>query len=415
MNLSDTTTATGYQVVSKEDLSSKIEKRYRTPSWEEVSANAEKLRVYRQTEGSEEVTGKPPVKDIETLITREAGLPVLHFIQSHLDLCRINHVLFTASLYLDTSPLTLSNVRAAVLNKDVRAIIDFKLTNHTRFINKYFKAINSLLPDAGIYIGAFEANHQRTDRVYGRTLNSYKKVRVFLDFILHRVCPRMGLTKKIYFHITKGNYRFLSKAEVLGRLVSCGFDIIDFKVIQNLTYFVVMKTGEPQVPTNPTYGPLVRLNRVGKNGKIIKVYKFRTMYPYSEFIQDFVVKMNGYTEKGKPARDFRVTGWGKLFRKFWLDETPQLLNVLKGELKLVGVRPLSFSRFRQLPEDLQVARLKEKPGCIPPYVSLNMPSDEGNIEAERIYLKDREKSRFTDIRYFFKALKNILTRKIVSE
>ena len=39
---------------------------------------------------------------------------------------------------------------------------------------------------------------------------------------------------------------------------------------------------------NPTYGPFIKLNRVGKNGKIIKVYKLRTMHPYSEYLQKFV-------------------------------------------------------------------------------------------------------------------------------
>ncbi len=149
-----------------------------------------------------------------------------------------------------------------------------------------------------------------------------------------------------------------------------------------------MKTGKPVTGENPSYYPIIKLNRVGQHGKIIKVYKLRTMHPYSEYLQDFLIKMNGYNKKGKPANDFRVTRWGKIFRSFWLDEFPQLWNVLKGEMKLVGLRPLSRVRFNEFPEDLKKERIKFKPGCFPPYVALNMPDCNANIEAERIYISD---------------------------
>ena len=73
------------------------------------------------------------------------------------------------------------------------------------------------------------------------------------------------------------------------------------------------------------------MNRVGKKGKIIGVYKFRTMHPYSEFIHDYIIKTNGYNAKGKIKDDFRTSRWGKIMRKYWIDEIPQLYNVLKGE------------------------------------------------------------------------------------
>ena len=65
--------------------------------------------------------------------------------------------------------------------------------------------------------------------------------------------------------------------------------------------------------------------------------------------------------------------------------------------------------------EAQEERIKSKPGCIPPYVALCMPDDKGNIEAERIYLRDKKRNPyFTDIRYFFKAVYNIVTNKIRS-
>jgi hypothetical protein len=201
----------------------------------------------------------------------------------------------------------------------------------------------------------------------------------------------------------------------MGRLVYCGFEIVDFTIINNLSYFVAIKTNEPLQFEHPSYYPIIKLNRVGKNGKMIGVYKLRTMHPYSEYLQDYVVKMNGYNNKGKPDGDFRVTRWGLFLRRLWLDEFPQLINLIKGEMKLVGLRPISQVRYCEFPDDLKKERIKYKPGCFPPYVALNMPDDKGNIEAERIYIRDLKQHPYTtDISYFLKAAYNILANKIRS-
>ncbi len=350
----------------------------------------------------------------EAAIIRESNFAVLKYISEHLDLNNINKILLTSNhdIY---SKKTSRHVKVLTQNNNVRSIVDFKKVNDTRHINKYFETINSLLPDAGIYIGCVESNKQRNERVHGKKNNIIKKPIILVQFLFHRVLPKLGFFKKIYFGITKGKYRYLSTAETLGRLVSCGFEIIEFKKIRGLTYFVTMKTREPYFAETPTYGPIVKLNRVGKNGKMIKVYKFRTMHPYAEYIQDFVLSLNGYSPIGKPAEDFRLTAWGKFFRKFWLDEVPQLINVFKGEMKLVGIRPLSLRFLEEYPEDIKNQRMKHKPGCVPPYVALLKQDVEQYIESEKIYMEDKEKHPYTtDIKYFSKAIYNILTNKIRS-
>jgi len=229
------------------------------------------------------------------------------------------------------------------------------------------------------------------------------------DFILNRIIPRITLFDSLYYRITNGEFHSISKAEVLGRLAYCGFEINDLIVIQGLSYFVAKKSREPYNFQNPSYYPLIKLQRIGQHGKMIGVYKFRTMHPYSEYLQDYVIQLYGYNDKGKPAGDFRVTRWGRWLRMYGLDELPQLINVVKGEMKMVGLRPLSLVRYHEFPEDLQTERIKYKPGCFPPYVALNMPSDKMNIEAERIYIKDLKRDpRFTDWRYFLKSVCNIL-------
>ena len=350
----------------------------------------------------------------EAAIIRESNFAVLKYIAEHLDLRRISKILLTSShdIY---SKKTFRHVKVLTEHNSVRSIVDFKKVNHTRHINKYFETINSLLPDAGIYIGCVESNRQRNVRVHSNKKKIFRQPIILTEFLIHRVLPKLKYLNNLYFKITKGKYRFLSTAETLGRLVSCGFEIIEYKTIRNLTYFVVMKTRTPHYDKTPTYGPIVTLNRVGKNGKMIKVYKFRTMHPYAEYIQDFVLSLNGYSAIGKPAEDFRLTAWGKTFRKYWLDETPQIINVLKGEMKIVGIRPLSLRFLKEYPEDVKLQRMKHKPGCVPPYVALLKQDVEEYIESEKIYMAEKEKHPYsTDIKYFFTAVYNILANKIRS-
>jgi len=224
------------------------------------------------------------------------------------------------------------------------------------------------------------------------------------------------MLKGFYFFLTKGNNRPLSRCEILGRLYFCGFEVINLSEINNELYFAVKKIHEPLNDKNPSYGPLFKMKRTGKNGKRIFVYKFRTMHPYAEYLQNFMVEFHGYGDNGKIKNDFRVTTWGKIFRKYWLDELPQLLNLVKGDLALVGVRPLSDSFLREYSESLKLERQRYKPGCIPPYVALKMQDVEEYKQSEVIYLEERKRRPYTtNFKYFWWAIYNILTNKIRSQ
>jgi lipopolysaccharide/colanic/teichoic acid biosynthesis glycosyltransferase len=345
--------------------------------------------------------------ELERRIEKESDCDVLRYISENLDL----KAYYKSIIYTTT---TSSYVDEVDFNK-VRAIINMRRVNNIQHPNKLFRAVNTLLPHAGLYIGRLETYAERKDLIFSQVGRYLGQLLWYVDFVLHRVIPRIPYLDDIYFYLTNGEFHAISQAEVLGRLVYCGFDIVDFRWINGLSYFVAMKTREPAENGHPSYYPIIKLSRVGKDGKMIGVYKLRTMHPYSEYLQDYVVKLNGYNDRGKPAGDFRLTRWGKVFRKLWIDEFPQLFNVLKREMKLVGLRPLSRVRFNEFPEDLKRDRTKFKPGCFPPYVALNMPDDKMNIEAERIYINDLKKHPYTtDIRYFIKAVYNIVTNKIRS-
>jgi exopolysaccharide biosynthesis polyprenyl glycosylphosphotransferase len=103
--------------------------------------------------------------------------------------------------------------------------------------------------------------------------------------------------------------------------------------------------------------------RVGYNKRLFKNIKFRTMFEEAEGLLLSLEHLNetdGPTFKIKD--DPRVTRLGKILRKTSLDELPQLLNVLKGDLSLVGPRPLPVRDYQGFSEDWQKRRFSMKPG-----------------------------------------------------
>lgn len=93
--------------------------------------------------------------------------------------------------------------------------------------------------------------------------------------------------------------------------------------------------------------PFFRHYRVGKNGKIIYIYKFRTMVPHAEaLIKNFTPDQKREWEQNfKLKNDPRITKVGKFLRATSLDELPQLFNILNGEMSFVGPRPVIESEL----------------------------------------------------------------------
>lgn len=193
----------------------------------------------------------------------------------------------------------------------------------------------------------------------------------------------------------------------LGIFFYYGFNIKSVKDYKKELVLFLEKIKDISKNQHPKkYSFLIKLPRTGKNGKRIYVYKLRTMQPYSEYLQDYVIKVNGLNDDGTIKNDFRITKIGKFLRKYWLDELPMLLNFLKGDLKVIGVRPLGDSMLSVYPEEFKKYRANFKPGLIPPYYIDQPNSFEELIESEKRYLKLYEKNGIkTDILYFGKFLK----------
>tara|TARA_Y100000996_G_scaffold249304_1_gene196059 strand:+ start:4104 stop:5114 length:1011 start_codon:yes stop_codon:yes gene_type:complete len=297
------------------------------------------------------------------------------------------------------------------LKKDSDLIANLAIVNNIRRINKFHEIVNKSLNQEGIYLSCSETLEERRTRVRAKTPFGFKNIVRTIDFIYKRVIPKLPIFKNIYFSLTGGNNRVISKPETLGRIISCGFSVLEYFEYNNLLYVISKKIKEPDYNMRPSYGPLFKMNRVGYEGKIIGVYKFRTMYPYSEYCQDMITKENKLASSGKVFNDFRITTWGKLFRKFWIDEIPMFINFFKLELNLVGVRPLSKNYFMKYPKELRDLRIKFKPGLIPPYYADLPENFEQILDSERNYLESKINNPIiTDVRYFFRAFINIIFR-----
>ncbi len=366
---------------------------------EEANKKEEQLIPLKEVHQLDEVTKK----QFEKIIIDESGEKVYNYLLENSDLQT------SGTLVLSTT------TRFNILNHPeeyYNTIINLKRINDVNRINKFFEAVNTKLPHNGVFVSCVETKNLRKQRILKFFFPPFNYIYYIIDFLLKRVAPKFFLTKKLYFLITGGNNRVISKAETFGRLYSCGFEIINEKIIGNYLYFIVRKISAPFFPEDPTYGPIIKLKRVGKDGKIFNVYKMRTMHPYAEYLQAYVFEKNKLEEGGKFKDDFRVSTLGRIMRKFWLDELPMLVNWLQGDMKLVGVRPLSKHYYSLYNKELQQRRIEHKPGLVPPFYA-DMPKTLEEIMASETKYLDAYERRplFTDIRYFFKAFWNIFIKK----
>jgi len=291
-------------------------------------------------------------------------------------------------------------------------IINLHKINDIRKLDTFLDAVNSKLEQKSHFFCCVETKDQRKKRLLKKYPPVLNYIYYFFDFILKRILPKLKFTRGLYLFLTRGNNAVISRSEALGRLCRAGFSIKQESFIGNLLCIEAMKIGSPILGNGYIYGPLIALPRIGKEGEVINVYKLRTMHPYSEYIQDYIYRLHDLQDGGKFRNDFRITSWGSICRKIWLDELPTLINFFYGEMKLVGIRPLSKQYFELYNKNLQERRIKYKPGLIPPFYA-DMPADLDEIQVSELkYLDSFDKHPLiTDFRYFWKSWWNILFRK----
>jgi lipopolysaccharide/colanic/teichoic acid biosynthesis glycosyltransferase len=310
---------------------------------------------------------------------------------------------------------TLYNIQT-IDDQRITLLINLHRLNDFRWLNRYFLEVHKKIYNGGYFIGCADTISTYKKKIFTKFPRIFAQPIYALNFIINRIFPKLLGVKKFYFAFTKGKNRDLSRAEILGRLYFCGFKIVAEKEIDDRYYFIVQRVKNPSIDRSPSYGPTIKLRRIGLDGEIIHITKFRTMHPYSEYLQHYIYDLNKLNTNGKFSNDFRITEWGRIMRKFWIDELPQLIHFLRGDLSLVGVRALSDHYYSLYPEDVKQLRNKFKPGLVPPYYA-DMPKSFNEIvESERNYLIQKERHPFiTDIRYLFKAVYNIVFKHARSQ
>ncbi len=152
--------------------------------------------------------------------------------------------------------------------------------------------------------------------------------------------------------------------------------------------------------------------RIGKNGKIIKIYKYRTMVTNAEeLIKQFTPEqMKEYKENFKLENDPRITKVGKFLRKTSLDELPQLLNIIQGDLALIGPRPVVKKELEKYGENAGKF-LSVTPGLTGNWAASGRSNTtyEERMKMELWYVDNI--SFITDVKIFFKTIIAVIKKE----
>ena len=150
------------------------------------------------------------------------------------------------------------------------------------------------------------------------------------------------LDNSVYINTSINKNKFKCKIElIIKRVVDITLSIIGIIALIPITILVWVS----RIALNENNDPLFYEQiRIGKNGKLFKMYKYRSMVvgadeKLEEYLRENEDARKEYFEYKKLKNDPRITKVGKFIRKTSIDEFPQFINVLKGDMSLVGPRP----------------------------------------------------------------------------
>ncbi|MBQ7876608.1 MAG: sugar transferase [Clostridia bacterium] len=188
-----------------------------------------------------------------------------------------------------------------------------------------------------------------------------------------------------------------------------------FDIIASLSALIVL--GIPMLIValliyidDPHGSPFFSQDRVGRDGKVFKFYKFRSMVVNAEDLLDDLQEQNEKTGPVfKMKDDPRITKIGKFIRKTSIDELPQLVNILKGDMSVVGPRPALPKEVEQY-DDYARLRLLITPGLTCYWQVQDNRDDitfEEWMDMDIKYIKER--TFWGDIKLIFKTVKVAIT------
>ena len=216
--------------------------------------------------------------------------------------------------------------------------------------------------------------------------------------------PEIIVTENIHNDYINAEYNIKLKRKPIYEIIKRVFDIIASTIaliILSPVFLITMIAIIIDDPGNPFFTQ----ERVGKDGRKFKIYKFRSMYKNAEEKKKEILALN---ESDGPlfkiSSDPRITKVGRFIRKTSIDELPQLINILKNDMSVIGPRPFIVSEQEQFPD----FRLIVKPGlsCYWQIGGKNQLTAEDQLELDRKYINER--SIKVDIKIIFLTIAQVL-------
>lgn len=198
---------------------------------------------------------------------------------------------------------------------------------------------------------------------------------------------------------------------ILKRVIDLAAGIVGCLLLIPITLFVVVSNA-----IHKDNGPIFfTQDRIGENGKIFKMYKFRTMVVGAEdilkkHIEEKTDIGKEYIEHKKIKEDPRITKVGKFLRATSLDEFPQFINVIKGQMSLVGPRPYLPREKEDMGEYYDYI-VKMKPGVTGPWqvAGRNNLEFDDRLELDKEYCNRRGNRR--DIKIVLKTIMKVVKKE----
>ena len=211
--------------------------------------------------------------------------------------------------------------------------------------------------------------------------------------------------EKVGYKIKKATYYTVEKIfDIICALIGC-LMLLLASIITKISYLI---TGDK--------GPIFfTQKRIGKNGKEFNFYKFRTMIPNADeelkrILKEDKTLAKEYKQNKKMKHDPRITKMGKFLRKTSLDELPQFINVLKGDMSVIGNRPYLPREKKDMGKYFDDI-VSTKCGIVSYWAVMGRSdvSFKTRLKLEQYYSKHQ--SLKLDIKIFFRTFKVVLLKK----
>lgn len=205
------------------------------------------------------------------------------------------------------------------------------------------------------------------------------------------------------FHLSEGSFKYQKTKRILDILLSVVGILCLLPLFIIISFLIKIEDKKSSI--------FFKQVRVGKNGQLFTMYKFRSMVSNAEsLLEDLIHRNEVQGAMFKMKQDPRITKMGQFIRKTSIDELPQLLNVLKGEMSLVGPRP-PLIREVELYSDYHKQRLCVLPGCTGLWQATvrNSVGFEEMVQLDIKYIEN--KSIKYDLQIILMTIKSLLSSK----